>query len=106
MLASLGDRNVLVLRNHGVAVCEQDIPRTFMLLWTVQRAAEIQTAAGALPGANVVLGDDIRSKCSELADHLVEDAAFATKLFDAIVRKMRRARGELWPGDAGQRRRS
>lgn len=106
MLVSLGDRNVLVLCNHGVAVCEQDIPRTFMLLWTVQRAAEIQTAAGAIPGANVVLTDDIRSKCSDLADHLVEDAAFATKLFDAIVRKMRRARGDLWPGDDGVRRKA
>lgn len=37
MLASLGDRHVLVPRNHGVAVGEIDIPRTLFLLWTVQR---------------------------------------------------------------------
>jgi hypothetical protein len=95
-----------VLRNHGVAVCEKDVPRTFMLLWTVQRAAEIQCAAGAVPGANTILTDEVRSKCSDLADHLIEDSAFATKLFDAIVRKMRRTRGELWPGDNGIRRKS
>jgi ribulose-5-phosphate 4-epimerase/fuculose-1-phosphate aldolase len=106
MLASLGDKDVLVLRNHGVAVCEKDVPRTFMLLWTVQRAAEIQCAAGAVPGANTILTDEVRSKCSDLADHLIEDSAFATKLFDAIVRKMRRTRGELWPGDNGIRRKS
>ena len=48
MLASLGDKHVLVLRNHGVAVCERDIPTTFVLLWVVQRAAEIQCQAGQL----------------------------------------------------------
>ena len=96
MVASLGDKNVLVLRNHGVAVCEQDIPRTFMLLWTVQRAAEIQCQAGMIPSQNVGLSDDVRSRCSESIDHLIEGAGFATNLFDAAVRKMRRERGRLW----------
>ena len=42
-MQALGDKHhVLVLRNHGIAVCERDIPTTFMLLWTVQRAAEVQ----------------------------------------------------------------
>ena len=99
MVASLGDKNVLVLRNHGVAVCERDIPRTFMLLWTVQRAAEIQCQAGMIPGQNVGLPDDIRSRCSESIEHLIEGASFATNLFDAAVRKLRRERGALWPGD-------
>jgi ribulose-5-phosphate 4-epimerase/fuculose-1-phosphate aldolase len=105
MLESLGDRNILVLRNHGIAVCGPDIPRTYILLWTAQRAAEIQCQAGMLPGANVQLPDSIRNRCSELANHLIDEDAFAIKLFDAIVRKMRRDRGELWPGDDGVRRR-
>jgi len=41
MLESLGNKHILVLRNHGIAVGEMDIERTFFLLWTVQRAAEI-----------------------------------------------------------------
>jgi ribulose-5-phosphate 4-epimerase/fuculose-1-phosphate aldolase len=96
MLASLGDKHVLVLRNHGVAVCERDIPRTFMLLWTVQRAAEIQCAAAALPGADVRLADDIKRKCSVLAEQLAREDEFADKFFAAIVRKMRRERGLPW----------
>ena len=63
MLASLGDKHVLVLRNHGVAVCERDIPTTFMLLWVVQRAAEIQCQAGQLPGEDCVLTDAVRQRC-------------------------------------------
>lgn len=85
-------------------VCEQDIPRTFMLMWTVQRAAEIQCQAGMLPGRNVTLSDKVRGHCTELIDHLVEDASFATKMFDAMVRRMRCERGALWPGDGRQRR--
>ena len=95
MVASLGDKHVLVLRNHGVAVCERDIPRTFMLLWTVQRAAEIQCQAGMIPGQNVGLSDKVRNRCAESIDHLIEGASFATDLFEAAVRKMRCERGRF-----------
>lgn len=95
MLASLGDKHVLVLRNHGIAVCEADIPLTFFLLWTVQRAAEIQCAAAAIPGPNVQLSDEIKRKCAEDAQRLKDNAAFATLLFDAMVRKMKRERPEF-----------
>jgi len=92
MLASLGDKNVLVLRNHGIAVAEQDIPGAFMLLWTAQRAAEIQCQAAVLPGANVALEDRIKQRCSDLAAGLIQNSAFAQKLFDATVRRMNAAR--------------
>jgi ribulose-5-phosphate 4-epimerase/fuculose-1-phosphate aldolase len=89
MLASLGQADVLVLRNHGVAVCGADIPKAFMLLWTVQRAAEIQCQAGMLPGPNTELTNDVRQHCADTAARLVAGDAFATKVFDATVRKMR-----------------
>lgn len=91
MLASLGDKDVLVLRNHGVAVCGGDIPKAFMLLWTCQRAAEIQTTAGMLPGPNVELSNEVRQHCADTAARLVRADAFATKVFDATVRRMRAA---------------
>lgn len=92
MLASLGDKHVLVLRNHGIAVCEKDIPGTFMLLWTAQRAAEIQCQAAGLPGRDVALDDAIRQRCADLAAQLIRNDRFAVKLFDAMVRKMRSGR--------------
>jgi len=89
MLNSMGQKHVLVLRNHGVAVCEKDIPGTFMLLWSVQRAAEIQCQAAALRGPDVPLDDAVKEKCSMLAAQLIQNDHFAIKLFDATVRKMR-----------------
>jgi len=95
MLASLKDKHVLVLRNHGIAVCEADIPLTFFLLWTVQRAAEIQCAAGAIPGPNNALPEEVKQKCAADAQRLKDNAAFATLLYDAMVRKMKRDRPEF-----------
>jgi ribulose-5-phosphate 4-epimerase/fuculose-1-phosphate aldolase len=99
MVASLGDKAVLILRNHGVAVCGTDVPRTFGLLWTVQRAAEIQCQAGMIPGTNVTLADSVRKRSAELIDNLIEEDRFSLKAFEATVRKVRRERGPLWHGD-------
>jgi len=99
MLASLGDKHVLVLRNHGIAVGESDVARTFFLLWIVQRAAEIQCQTGMIPGPDIAIADDIKRACARDAASLIANSAAAEKLFDAAVRKMRKERGPLWPGD-------
>lgn len=96
MLASLGDKHILVLRNHGIAVGEMDIERTFFLLWTVQRAAEIQVTAGALGGDDVVLEEAISQKCADLTQMLIKDSGFAVKFFAAMVRKMEAEKGPCW----------
>jgi len=91
MLAALGDKHVLVLRNHGVAVCERDIPSAFMLLWVVQRACEIQCQAGQLAGADTVLTDAVRERCRGSAGDLGSNLSVARLVFDATVRRMRSA---------------
>ena len=88
MLASLGDKHVLLLRNHGVAVCERDIPATFMLLWVVQRAAEIQCQAGQLEGDDCELTDAVRQRCRSDSQDLGSSISIARLVFDATVRRM------------------
>jgi ribulose-5-phosphate 4-epimerase/fuculose-1-phosphate aldolase len=88
MLQSLGDKHVLVLRNHGIAVGESSIEKAFFLLWTVQRAAEIQCQADAMSGEDQALTEDIQKKCAELSAMLIRDSGFASKFFAAMVRKM------------------
>jgi ribulose-5-phosphate 4-epimerase/fuculose-1-phosphate aldolase len=89
MLASLGDKHVLVLRNHGIAVCERDIPCTFALLWTVQRAAEIQCQASALGGEDVALTQAVQERCRDAVTDLGSGIKVARLTFDATVRRMR-----------------
>jgi ribulose-5-phosphate 4-epimerase/fuculose-1-phosphate aldolase len=89
MIASLGDKHVLVLRNHGIAVCERDIPTTFALLWTVQRAAEVQCQSAALGGEDVVLSEAVQRRCRDSVTDLGSGIRVARLLFDATVRRMR-----------------
>ena len=94
MLASLADKHILVLRNHGVAVGEQSIETAFFLLWTVQRAAEIQCQADAMRGDDVELTTEVKQKCADLTAMLIRDSGFAVKFFNAMVRKMEEQRSK------------
>ena len=94
MLESLGQHDVLALRNHGVAVCGPDIASTFMLLWTVERAAQIQLLAQSMQDEQIPLAPIIREKCAADARRITGGSNGAARMvFDAAVRRMRRAQG-------------
>lgn len=45
LVADLGEANLMILRNHGLLALGPTLPAAFALLWTLQRACEIQIAA-------------------------------------------------------------
>lgn len=47
MLRSIGDKKVVVLRNHGLLSWGGSIQEAFLWLWTLQRACDVQIAAGS-----------------------------------------------------------
>ena len=53
LVASLGRKSVLILRNHGLLVACPGIPEAFTTYWTLQRACEIQAATDAMAGDNL-----------------------------------------------------
>ena len=51
MLESIGNKPAVILRNHGLLTWGPSVPEAFLLLWTLQRACDVQIAsrsAGAL----------------------------------------------------------
>ena len=48
ILASAGDKPVLLLRNHGPVVIGQTLPMAFSYMWVLQRACEVQLASQPL----------------------------------------------------------
>ena len=96
MIESLGEKHILVLRNHGIAVGEGSIEKAFFLLWTVQRAAENQCAAGALGGEDTPLAEGVSARCAELTAMLIRESGFADKFYQAMVRKMKAERRMAW----------
>lgn len=59
LVASLGKADVLILRNHGLLVVGPSVPEAFMESWSLQRACEVQVAAGAIPGANLPIPEAV-----------------------------------------------
>jgi len=44
LVANLGDKRVMFLRNHGILVMGRTLPEAFLKHWSLQRACEIQMA--------------------------------------------------------------
>ncbi len=57
LLANLGDKRILMLRNHGPVVMGRTIYEMFVQFWALQRACEIQVATHAMGSPILVSGD-------------------------------------------------
>jgi ribulose-5-phosphate 4-epimerase/fuculose-1-phosphate aldolase len=96
LVASLGSRNALILRNHGLLVCERDVPTAFALMWTLQRACDVQCAAESMGGADVPLSPEVCEASAYAREHFEADGRTCHRMFEAAVRRMERARGPHW----------
>lgn len=85
ILASVGDKPVLLLRNHGPVVIGATLAQAFSLMWLVNRACEIQLAAQSM-GPVIELPVPVLEKC--VADSLNFDPKYGAgeDAFAAFVR--------------------
>jgi ribulose-5-phosphate 4-epimerase/fuculose-1-phosphate aldolase len=47
LLADIGAKRAVILRNHGLLAWGPSLPEAFLMLWTLQRACDVQIAAAA-----------------------------------------------------------
>ena len=89
LLASIGDRPAVILRNHGLLAWADSLPRCFAILWLLNRACEIQLASTAM-GAVIEIPEDIQKKCTR--DSLQFDPRFGAgqDVLDALTRMLDR----------------
>jgi len=59
LLQSLGRKDTMILRNHGLLVCGRDVPDAFDTLYYLERACQAQVAALAGGSALVVPPEDV-----------------------------------------------
>lgn len=48
LVANLGDKRVMFLKNHGILVMGRTLPEAFIKHWSLQRACEIQVASASM----------------------------------------------------------
>jgi ribulose-5-phosphate 4-epimerase/fuculose-1-phosphate aldolase len=91
VLQSIGQRQAVILRNHGLLSWGQTLPEAFAILWTLQRACEIQMATLSM-GSPIAVPEAVAAKCTR--DSLQFDAdhggGVGQDLFDALVRQVDR----------------
>jgi ribulose-5-phosphate 4-epimerase/fuculose-1-phosphate aldolase len=54
LLNSIGSKQAVVLRNHGLLAWGPSVSEAFMVLWTLQRACDVQIAASAAGPVNPI----------------------------------------------------
>ncbi len=92
LVRALGQKDVLILRNHGLLVLGEDIPHAFRWMWSLQRACEVQCQAQAMAGGDIPLSDEVRRASTRDAAAFAQGRT-ARPMFDAMVRRMRARRG-------------
>ena len=54
LLASIGQKKAVILRNHGLLAWGPSVPEAFMTLWTLQRACDVQIASSSAGTLNPI----------------------------------------------------
>ncbi len=94
LAANLGDRNVLVLRSHGLLTCGATVAQAFVRMYRLERACQVQLAAQATGSALVVPPREVCVKSGELSDDFLSTqggvgySRVANPEFDAMMRLM------------------
>ena len=85
---SLGDKRVLILRNHGLLTVGRTVAEAFIRLYRLESACQVQLDAGAA-GSLRVLNQDLARKSGKDVKRFMEQEDNLGQLeFDALVRKI------------------
>jgi ribulose-5-phosphate 4-epimerase/fuculose-1-phosphate aldolase len=85
LLASLRDKPLMILRNHGLLALGPTLPLAFTRLWTLQRACDVQVTQAAL-GRAIPVSEAVAKKTT--VDSFQFDTRFGAghDVFDAMTR--------------------
>ena len=91
LVANLGPRPILMLRNHGPVVVGKTLPEAFIYYWALQRACEIHQAACSMGEPIVVSPEVVEVHQRDLIMAMIEgDGQTGVHEFNALVRKVDR----------------
>ena len=92
VLQSIGNKPAVILRNHGLLAWGATLAQTFAILWTLQRACEIQLATFSMGGAEAAIPvpEAIAEKCTRDALQFNPNHGAGQDVFNALVRQVDR----------------
>ena len=88
LVANLGDKNVMILRSHGLLSCGTSIPDAFFWLWRLQRACDVQVMAASMGGPVKPVPEDAARYSTEAAESAVPGDSQDDRVFAALMRQL------------------
>ncbi len=89
LVKSIGDRQAVILRNHGLLSWGHTLPQAFVMLWTLQRACDVQLATFSM-GPAIPVSAEIAAKSTNDALQFRPEHGAGRDVFDALVRQVDR----------------
>ena len=86
LIANIGNKNLLILRNHGLLTCGRSIPEAFYNMWALQRSCEVQVACDATGKTIIPVSDEILAKAEQLMAIQSAGTPAGQLEFNALVR--------------------
>lgn len=95
LIESIGDKPIMILRNHGSLVTGRSIEQAFLSMFGLQTACEVQCAVDACAGESIRLPASVLQ--TDRTSGLDDNGTVARLFFDAAVRRMELARSGNYP---------
>jgi ribulose-5-phosphate 4-epimerase/fuculose-1-phosphate aldolase len=88
LVADLGDKTAMMLRNHGLLTTGRSVAEAFLRLYRLERACQTQIDAGAA-GTIAMMGDNVAGKSrAQLEGFADSDTGSGDLEFAALIRKI------------------
>jgi ribulose-5-phosphate 4-epimerase/fuculose-1-phosphate aldolase len=87
LLANMGSKPLLILRNHGLLAHGPTLALTFVRLWTLQRACDIQVAQAAL-GRAITVSPAVAAKTTYESFQFDAQFGAGQDVLDALIRRV------------------
>lgn len=87
LVRSLGDKSILILRNHGLLVAERTVASAYYWYYVLSRACQTQVLSGAIPGPNIPLTQQAWATSTGEVQATDPQRNLFPKVFAAAVRR-------------------
>ncbi|MDA8734726.1 class II aldolase/adducin family protein [Porticoccaceae bacterium] len=86
LIANLGDKSLMILRNHGLLAGGRTIPEAFQNLWAMERACQVQVTTDSTGRPNIPVGPEILAKSEQLMAMQAMGGPSGELEFEALTR--------------------
>jgi ribulose-5-phosphate 4-epimerase/fuculose-1-phosphate aldolase len=90
ILKSMGNKRLLILRNHGLLSHGVTLAHAFALLWTLNRACEVQVVTDSMRGQTLPISPAITERSTRDALQFSPEHGAGQNVLDALVRRVTR----------------